>query len=223
MFGKRLTDKFLKVTISTILTIIALITILVISHCIQKVNTQDYLTLKIEGELLMSSFKFVELFAGIGGFRQGLTPLGGECVLASEWDKYASQAYSILYGGEHLHGDVTKVNENDVPDHDLLVFGMPCQAFSVAGKRLGFEDMRGTLYFEAMRIAKAKKPKALWMENVKGLIGHDGGRTLEVMAQAMSDIGYTIDFDVMNSKYFGVPQNRERIFMIAFILMERKE
>jgi DNA (cytosine-5)-methyltransferase 1 len=163
----------------------------------------------------MGSFKFVELFAGIGGFRQGLTPLGGECVMAAEWDKYASQAYTILYGGDHLHGDVTKINENDVPDHDLLVFGMPCQAFSVAGKRLGFEDMRGTLYFEAMRIAKAKKPKALWMENVKGLIGHDGGRTLEVMAQAMSDIGYTIDLEVMNSKYFGVPQNRERIFMIG--------
>jgi DNA (cytosine-5)-methyltransferase 1 len=163
----------------------------------------------------MSNFKFVELFAGIGGFRQGLTPLGGECVMAAEWDKYASQAYSILYGGDHLHGDVTKVNENDVPDHDLLVFGMPCQAFSVAGKRLGFEDMRGTLYFEAMRIAKVKKPKALWMENVKGLISHDSGRTLEVMAQAMSDIGYKIDFNVMNSKYFGVPQNRERIFMIG--------
>jgi DNA (cytosine-5)-methyltransferase 1 len=163
----------------------------------------------------MSNFKFVELFAGIGGFRQGLTPFGGECVMAAEWDKYASQAYSILYGGDHLHGDVTKVNENDVPDHDLLVFGMPCQAFSVAGKRLGFEDMRGTLYFEAMRIAKVKKPKALWMENVKGLISHDSGRTLEVMAQAMSDIGYKIDFNVMNSKYFGVPQNRERIFMIG--------
>jgi len=163
----------------------------------------------------MSNFKFVELFAGIGGFRQGLDQLGGECVLASEWDKFAKQSYTILYGDEHLNDDVTKINEKDVPDHDVLVFGMPCQAFSVAGKRLGFEDMRGTLYFEAMRIAREKKPKVLWMENVKGLVGHDSGRTLNVMAQAMCDIGYTIDFEVLNSKYFGVPQNRERIFMIG--------
>lgn len=163
----------------------------------------------------MGNFKYVELFAGIGGFRQGLDKLGGKCVLASEWDKFAQQSYSILYGDEHLYGDVTKINEKDVPDHDLLVFGMPCQAFSVAGKRLGFEDMRGTLYFEAMRIAREKKPKVLWMENVKGLVGHDSGRTLNVMAQAMCDIGYTIDFNVLNSKYFGVPQNRERIFMIG--------
>jgi len=161
------------------------------------------------------NFKYVELFAGIGGFRAALDKLGGECVLAAEWDKFARQSYTALYGDDHLHGDVTKINGNEVPDHDVMVFGMPCQAFSVAGKRLGFDDMRGTLYFEAMRIAKAKKPKVLWMENVKGLVGHDKGRTLEVMAQAMCDLGYTIDFDVLNSKYFGVPQNRERIFLIG--------
>ena len=161
------------------------------------------------------NFKYVELFAGIGGFRAALDKLGGECVLAAEWDKFARQSYTALYGDDHLHGDVTKIDENEVPDHDVMVFGMPCQAFSVAGKRLGFDDMRGTLYFEAMRIARVKKPKVLWMENVKGLVGHDKGRTLEVMAQAMCDLGYTIDFDVLNSKYFGVPQNRERIFMVG--------
>lgn len=163
----------------------------------------------------MTKFTFAELFAGIGGFRSGLDKLGGECVFASEWDKFAQQSYTALYGGEHLHGDITKVNEHDVPDHDILAFGMPCQAFSVAGKRLGFDDMRGTLYFEAMRIARAKKPKVLWMENVKGLVGHDKGRTLDVMFHAMNDAGYTVDFNVLNSKYFGVPQNRERIFMIG--------
>jgi DNA (cytosine-5)-methyltransferase 1 len=135
--------------------------------------------------------------------------------LAAEWDKYANKAYGLLYGDDHLTTDVTKIDESKVPDHDVMVFGMPCQAFSVAGKRLGFDDMRGTLYFEALRIAREKKPKVLWMENVKGLVGHDSGRTLEIMAQAMCDIGYTIDFEVLNSKYFGVPQNRERIFMIG--------
>jgi DNA (cytosine-5)-methyltransferase 1 len=161
------------------------------------------------------TFKYISLFSGIGGFDLALNRLGGECVLAAEWDKYANKAYGILYGTEHLTTDVTKIDEPQVPDHDVMVFGMPCQAFSVAGKRLGFEDMRGTLYFEALRIAREKKPKVLWMENVKGLVGHDSGRTLEVMAQSMCDIGYTIDFEVLNSKYFGVPQNRERIFMIG--------
>jgi DNA (cytosine-5)-methyltransferase 1 len=163
----------------------------------------------------MSKFKYVSLFAGIGGFDLALNNLGGECVLASEIDKYASQAYSILYGGEHLQGDVTKIDENDVPDHDLLAFGFPCQAFSVAGKRLGFEEARGTLFFEAARIAKAKQPKVLLAENVKGLVGHDGGKTLDTIIQTLAEIGYTVDFEVMNSKYFGVPQNRERIFIVA--------
>lgn len=163
----------------------------------------------------MSKFKYVSLFAGIGGFDLALNNLGGECVLASEIDKYASQAYSILYGKEHLRGDVTKIDENDVPDHDLLAFGFPCQAFSVAGKRLGFEEARGTLFFEAARIAKAKKPKVLLAENVKGLISHDKGKTLDTIIQTLDEIGYTVDFEVMNSKYFGVPQNRERIFIVA--------
>jgi DNA (cytosine-5)-methyltransferase 1 len=163
----------------------------------------------------MSKFKYVSLFAGIGGFDLALNNLGGECVLASEIDKYASQAYSILYGDEHLRGDVTKINENDVPDHDLLAFGFPCQAFSVAGKRLGFEEARGTLFFEAARIAKEKQPKVLLAENVKGLVGHDKGKTLDTIIQTLDEIGYTVDFEVMNSKYFGVPQNRERIFIVA--------
>ena len=160
------------------------------------------------------TFRYVSLFSGVGGFEQALNKLGGKCVMASEIDKFANKAYEVLYG-ESTIGDVTKIDENDVPDHDLLVGGFPCQAFSVAGKRLGFEDTRGTLFFEMARIAKAKKPKVILAENVKGLVGHDKGRTLNTIIQTLCDIGYTVDFEVLNSKYFGVPQNRERIFIIA--------
>lgn len=134
--------------------------------------------------------------------------------MASEIDKYANFAYETLYGHKTV-GDITKVNESDVPDHDLLVGGFPCQAFSVAGKRLGFDDTRGTLFFEVARIAKRKQPKMILLENVKGLIGHDGGKTLDTIVQTLCDIGYTVDFNVLNSKYFGVPQNRERIFIVT--------
>jgi DNA (cytosine-5)-methyltransferase 1 len=160
------------------------------------------------------TFTYVSLFSGVGGFEQALNKLGGTCVMASEIDKYANHAYEVLYGKPTI-GDVTKIDENDVPDHDLLVGGFPCQAFSVAGKRLGFEDTRGTLFFEMARIAKAKKPKVILAENVKGLVGHDKGRTLNTIVQTLCDIGYTVDFNVLNSKYFGVPQNRERIFIVA--------
>src|SRR5699024_5209449 len=119
-----------------------------------------------------------------------------------------------LYGHKPA-GDITEIDAKDVPEHDLLVGGFPCQAFSVAGKRKGFEDTRGTLFFEIARIAAEKKPKALLLENVKGLINHDKGNTLDTMIKTLNDIGYVVDFDVLNSKYFGVPQNRERIFIVA--------
>lgn len=159
-------------------------------------------------------FNYVSLFSGIGGFEQALNKLGGTCVMASEIDKYANQSYEILYGHPTV-GDVTKIAAEDVPDHDLLVGGFPCQAFSVAGKRLGFDDTRGTLFFEIARIASTKQPSVLLLENVKGLISHDKGKTLDTIIQTLADIGYTVDFNVLNSKYFGVPQNRERIFIIA--------
>lgn len=162
----------------------------------------------------MGNFTYIDLFSGVGGFRQALDKLGGKCVMASEIDKFANKAYEVLYG-EPTVGDVTEIEAEDVPDHDLLVGGFPCQAFSVAGKRLGFEDTRGTLFFEMARIAKAKKPKVILAENVKGLVGHDKGRTLNTIVQTLCDIGYTVDFNVLNSKYFGVPQNRERIFIVA--------
>jgi DNA (cytosine-5)-methyltransferase 1 len=162
------------------------------------------------------TFKYIELFAGIGGFRSALDGLGGECVFASEIDKYASQAYRALYdGAAELHGDITKIDAHDIPDHDVLVGGFPCQAFSVAGQRKGFEDARGTLFFEIARIASAKQPRLMLLENVKGLLSHDGGKTFETMCAILNDIGYAIDFRVLNSKHFGVPQNRERIFVVA--------
>src|SRR5690625_3960698 len=162
----------------------------------------------------MRLFTYIDLFAGIGGFRQALDKFGGTCVFASEIDKFAAKAYETLYGHKP-EGDITQIDAKDVPDHDLLVGGFPCQSFSVAGKRKGFEDTRGTLFFEIARIAKEKQPKALLLENVKGLVNHDKGNTLDTMIRTLNDIGYIVDFDVLNSKYFGVPQNRERIFIVA--------
>lgn len=162
----------------------------------------------------MRLFTYIDLFAGIGGFRQALDKFGGTCVFASEIDKFAAKAYETLYGHKPA-GDITKIDAKDIPDHDLLVGGFPCQSFSVAGKRKGFEDTRGTLFFEIARIAKEKRPKALLLENVKGLVNHDKGRTLDIMIETLNEIGYVVDFDVLNSKYFGVPQNRERIFIVA--------
>src|SRR5690625_1030456 len=159
-------------------------------------------------------FKYVSLFSGIGGFEQALNSLGGTCVMASEIDKFAEKSYQAIYGHSTV-GDVTEIDERDVPNHDMLVGGFPCQAFSVAGNREGFDDTRGTLFFEIARIAKEKKPKLLLLENVKGLVGHDKGKTLDKIIKTLNDIGYRVDFEVLNSKFFGVPQNRERIFIVA--------
>lgn len=167
-------------------------------------------------EVITKPFTYVSLFSGIGGFETALNRLGGKCVMASEIDKHANKAYEVLYGMPTA-GDITKIAAEDVPDHDLLTAGFPCQAFSIAGKRLGFEDTRGTLFFEVARIAKVKRPKIVLLENVKGLISHDKGRTLDTIIQTLCDIGYTVDFNVLNSKYFGVPQNRERIFIIGVL------
>lgn len=162
----------------------------------------------------MSDFTYVSCFSGIGGFEQALNKLGGTCVMASEIDKYANIAYEALYG-EPTVGDVTKIDAKDVPDHDIIVAGFPCQSFSISGKRLGFEDTRGTLFFEIARIAKEKQPKVILAENVKGLVSHDKGRTLDIMVSTLCEIGYRVDFKILNSKFFGVPQNRERIFIVA--------
>ena len=161
------------------------------------------------------SFTYAELFAGVLGFGTALDELGGQPVFISEIDKFAQQAIRALGRGNLLHGDITKIEASAVPDHDLLVGGFPCQAFSVAGRKLGFEDMRGTLFFEAVRIAKEKRPKVLFLENVGGLASHAKGETLSVMLHSLNEIGYLVDFSILDSKFFDVPQERKRLYIVA--------
>ncbi|WP_035759436.1 DNA cytosine methyltransferase [Flavobacterium tegetincola] len=164
-------------------------------------------------------FTFIDLFAGIGGFRLALQNLGGKCVFTSEWDKEAKRTYKANFG-ERPFGDITKEETKKyIPDNfDLLCAGFPCQAFSIAGKRGGFEDTRGTLFFDVAEIIKRKQPKALFLENVKGLRSHDKGKTLETILNVLrNDLGYFIpEPQIVNAKNFGVPQNRERIYIVGF-------
>lgn len=164
-----------------------------------------------------TKFTFIDLFAGIGGMRIAFQNLGGKCVFSSEIDEQAQKTYAINFG-DVPDGDITKINENDIPDHDILVGGFPCQAFSIAGKRGGFNDTRGTLFFDVARIIKAKQPKAFFLENVKGLTNHRGGKTLATILNVLrNDLGYIVpEPQIMNAKNFGVPQNRERIFIVGF-------
>lgn len=162
-------------------------------------------------------FTFIDLFAGIGGMRLAFQNIGGKCVFSSEWDKYAQITYEKNFG-EVPFGDITKIDEKDIPEHDILIAGFPCQAFSIAGRRGGFDDTRGTLFFDVARILKKKRPKAFFLENVKGLINHDKGKTLKVILNTLrDDLDYYIpEPKIINAKDFGVPQNRERIFIVGF-------
>lgn len=157
---------------------------------------------------------FIDLFAGIGGFRQAFEEVGAKCVFASEWDKYAQQTYEANFG--HLPmGDITKIKATDIPAHEILTGGFPCQPFSQAGQRKGFADRRGTLFFEIERIVRHHQPSILLLENVKGFLRHDEGRTLNTVMNVLSEIGYNVYVDTLNSKDFGLPQNRDRVFVIA--------
>lgn len=164
-------------------------------------------------------FEFVDLFAGIGGFRIAMQSLGGKCVFTSEWDEQAKKTYSANFG-EVPFGDITKEDTKKfIPDNfDVLCAGFPCQAFSIAGKRGGFEDTRGTLFFDVAEIIQRKQPKAIYLENVKGLYNHDKGRTLKTILSVLrNDLGYYVpEPKILNAKDFGVPQNRERIFIVGF-------
>lgn len=164
-------------------------------------------------------FTFIDLFAGIGGFRLAMQNLGGKCVFTSEWDKEAKRTYKANFG-ERPFGDITKEETKSfIPDNfDLLCAGFPCQAFSIAGKRGGFEDTRGTLFFDVAEIIKRKRPKALFLENVKGLRNHNGGKTLATILNVLrNDLGYFVpEPQIVNAKDFGVPQNRERIYIVGF-------
>lgn len=158
---------------------------------------------------------FIDLFAGLGGFRIALESMGSKCVYSNEWDDPVRKVYFENFG-DMPEGDITKVDENTIPDHDILCAGFPCQAFSISGKQRGFEDSRGTLFFDVARIVKAKQPKVVFMENVKNFATHDNGRTLEVVKATMEELGYTFFQKVLNSVNYGVPQKRERIYMVCF-------
>lgn len=177
------------------------------------------------------SFTFIDLFAGIGGFHQAMHSVGGKCVFASEWNKHARASYEANYkyvspeifanNNQYFAGDINEVNPADIPNFDVCCAGFPCQPFSIAGHRLGFEDTRGTLFFNIMNIVKEKiqagtPPKVLLLENVKGLKNHQKGETLKVILATLEELGYKYSIEVLNAKYFGVPQNRERLFIVAW-------
>jgi len=172
-----------------------------------------------EGSQKRNTLKAIDLFAGIGGIRLGFEKAFREkieFVFASEIDKYARETYYENFG-EIPDGDITKIDETNIPSFDILLAGFPCQAFSVAGHRKGFEDTRGTLFFDVMRIVSHHKPKVIFLENVKGLVGHDNGKTFKVILETLTEFGYNVNHQILNSKDFGIPQNRERIYMVCFL------
>ncbi|WP_044774660.1 DNA cytosine methyltransferase, partial [Streptococcus suis] len=166
--------------------------------------------------------KFLDLFAGIGGFRLGMERAGHECVGFCEIDPFARKSYKAIHDteGEFEFHDITRVTDESVRGIgrvDVICGGFPCQAFSIAGKRAGFEDTRGTLFFEIARFASILRPKYLFLENVTGLLNHDNGNTFETILGALDELGYDAEWQVFNSKNFGVPQNRERVFIIGHL------
>jgi DNA (cytosine-5)-methyltransferase 1 len=160
-------------------------------------------------------YNFIDLFAGIGGFHLALESMRANCVFASEWDKFAAETYEKNFQIKPF-GDITKIDEKDIPKHDILCGGFPCQAFSISGKQKGFEDTRGTLFFDIARIVDYHKPKVLFLENVKNLAKHDEGKTIKTIINTLEELEYSVFTKVLNSSNFGLPQNRERIYIIAF-------
>ena len=161
------------------------------------------------------TIKFIDLFCGIGGFRIAFeeaceeNEIQAECVFSSDIDKYAQESYEANFG-EKPAGDITKINEKDIPDHDILFAGFPCQPFSIIGQMKGLNDTRGTLFFDIARIIKEKEPKAFILENVKQLVGHDKGKTLKVIVQSLKDLGYHVQYSVLNALDFGLPQKKRK-------------
>lgn len=172
----------------------------------------------------LMAIRFFDMFSGIGGFRSGLEKIGGfQCVGHCEIDKAANQVYCAIYNpeGEVYYADATKIDPTTLPDFELLCGGFPCQTFSIAGRRSGFDDARGTLFFEIARIAAVKKPPYLFLENVPGLLSHDQGRTFAVILDTLDGLGYDVCWQVLNSKDFGVPQSRKRVFIIGYLRAAR--
>lgn len=168
-------------------------------------------TLKKNG----AKFKFIDLFAGIGGIRLGFESVGGECVFTSEWDLHAQKTYEANFK-EIPHGDITQIEPAEIPNFDILLAGFPCQPFSMAGKKKGFEDTRGTLFFDIAKIIKYHNPSVVFLENVKNLASHDKGNTFKVIKATLEEMGYKVFSKVLNARDFGVPQNRARIYIIGF-------
>lgn len=162
----------------------------------------------------MCEFRFIDLFAGLGGIRLPFDELGGRCVFSSECDEAARRSYEANFG-ELPAGDITQVPADDVPAHDLLLAGFPCQAFSIMGKRQGFADTRGTMFFEVERLLRHHRPRAVLLENVKQLVTHDGGRTFAVIRERLASLGYHLQWRVLNALHFGVPQRRERVIVVG--------
>lgn len=161
-------------------------------------------------------FTFIDLFSGIGGFHQAANSFGGSCVFASEIDPHAQHAYAANYNIQP-HGDITKIKATDIPDHDILFAGFPCQPFSIIGDMKGFEDIRGTLFFDIARILEEKMPKMLMLENVKQLSTHNNGNTLKIIIMTLEGLGYNIQWKVLNALDFGLPQKRERTIIVGFL------
>lgn len=164
-------------------------------------------------------YRFIDLFCGLGGFRIALENLGCKCVFSSEINEHAREIYKENFG-DYPSGDITKISTKDIPDFDILCAGFPCQPFSSAGKRMGFEDTRGTLFFEIARILKDKQPRYFILENVKGLKTHNNGNTLKTIICILKDLGYNVSFDIFNARDFGVPQARERLIIIGDKIQE---
>lgn len=188
------------------------------SHTSNKTKKQKItlggLFLKPKKKNKKSNFTFIDLFAGIGGFRFALEELNGECVFSSEIDEECVKTYAVNFG-EYPQGDITKIDPKSIPDHDILCGGFPCQPFSISGKMKGFDDTRGTLFFNILEIVKTKKPKVVFLENVKHLKDHNSKKTLETIIKHLEELGYKTEWHIFNAKDFGLAQNRERLIIIG--------
>lgn len=164
----------------------------------------------------MKNLTFIDLFCGLGAMRLAFEQNNCKCVFSSEIDKYAIENYQLNFN-EIPSGDITKITNDNIPNHDILLAGFPCQSFSEAGKKKGFEDNRGLLIYEILRILEHKKPKAFLLENVRGLLFHEKGKTFEIIKELLISVGYNIHYKVLNSLDFGVPQSRKRVYIVGFI------
>lgn len=162
----------------------------------------------------MKEIKFIDLFAGIGGFRLALESEGAKCVFSSEWDKHAQNVYKKNFHETPL-GDITKIHEKEIPAHNVLCAGFPCQPFSISGKQNGFDDIRGTLFFDIARIIKYHTPEIIILENVKNFINHDKGKTLNTVIETLKKLNYSVQYELLNSSFYGIPQSRARVFIVG--------